>query len=426
MFFKVIEVNKVEYPVESIEVYQYEYTLQKRGMSTIEVSVSKPHLFPESMVYWNTIICGNRMGYKNHFIPPKITAICNILKHTPIYSKSHYTCIVVYHHYWSKSMSKNGSPLKRANSAPPDGRFGYQQRLDNYSGSWDNSSFTATGIDNRSGKPNNWCLLPHGSGYLPSLQPFPGATQCLHCFRFSQTQNSFEPTNSTYVDFLWYRPQWPGYTLWHCGLGGSQMLHTKNLPGYGPWCPDAPRVPSGVLEFNPANLLTSSNSILPPGPASGTSGRYAISIPTEKFQLSGEHRMQISQRSLICPSYRRVPMTNMILDMTAIIHWSVAMQRANPHSAWSKLNLPWSNIARESGSPTTVHSMSGKYMCGWGSVEKSSVHDSREEQFEPDQRRTTALAGRGCRCYVDIWELAAVELFWPFWMYSVAVGWENF
>lgn len=176
MTFEVIEVNKQDYAVESIEVCQYEHTLHKRVMSTIKISVSKLGWFPESMVYWNTIICGNRMGYKNHFIPLKITAICNILKHTPIHSTSHHTSIEVYHNYWSQSMSMTGSRLKRANSTPPDSRFRYQRCLDNHSGSCVNSPRTVTGLDNRSGQSNNWCHWTHGSGYPPSLQPFPRDT----------------------------------------------------------------------------------------------------------------------------------------------------------------------------------------------------------------------------------------------------------
>ena len=35
------------------------------------------------------------MGYKKLIIPPKVTVTCNILNHTPIYSTSHGTSIVV-------------------------------------------------------------------------------------------------------------------------------------------------------------------------------------------------------------------------------------------------------------------------------------------------------------------------------------------
>jgi hypothetical protein len=79
-------------------------------------------------------------------------------------------------------------------------------------------------------------------------------------------------------------------------------------------------VPPGVLGFDPDNQLTYSNAVLP------------ISILPVNFKLPGEYRLQISQRLLICPSYRRVPMMNMILEMTAMICPTVAIQRANPYS----------------------------------------------------------------------------------------------
>jgi hypothetical protein len=56
-------------------------------------------------------------------------------------------------------------------------------------------------------------------------------------------------------------------------------------------------------------------------------------------------------------------MMNMILEMTAMICPTVAIQRANPYSGWSELNPPWSNIAWEWGRPTTVHTTGGQHMC---------------------------------------------------------------
>jgi len=92
------------------------------------------------------------MGYKKPFIPPKVTATCNILNHTLIYSISLLASIVVYHHLCSKNMSTNGSPPKRANMAHLGGLFGKQQCREDNSESSENSSRTPTGKDSSFGK----------------------------------------------------------------------------------------------------------------------------------------------------------------------------------------------------------------------------------------------------------------------------------
>jgi len=57
------------------------------------------------------------MGYKKPFIPLKVTATCNILNYTLIYSVSLLASIVVYHHLCSQNMLMNRSPPKTAISA---------------------------------------------------------------------------------------------------------------------------------------------------------------------------------------------------------------------------------------------------------------------------------------------------------------------
>jgi len=143
------------------------------------------------------------MGYTKPIIPLKVIAICNILNHTPSYSTSHHTSIVVYHHVCSPNMSMKGSPLQTANRAPPGGLFGSQQCCDDNSGSSDDGSHTTTGKDSRYRKHPNQYQLPHGYGYPPSQQPFPGAPQFYYHSPFDMTHSS-QPTTSI-------RQQYPSY-----------------------------------------------------------------------------------------------------------------------------------------------------------------------------------------------------------------------
>ena len=125
--------------------------------------------------YSDTTAHDNRMGYKTPIIPPKVTATCNILNHTPIYSTSHYASGVVYHDCFSLTMSMKGSTPQSANMAPLGGLFGSQQLCHDDSGSWDNGSWTATGKDSQSRKHANQYHPPHGYGCPAPQQPFPGA-----------------------------------------------------------------------------------------------------------------------------------------------------------------------------------------------------------------------------------------------------------
>jgi len=147
------------------------------------------------------------MGYKKPIIPPKVTATCNILNHTLIYSTSHCTSIVVYHHVCSENVSTKGSPPKTANMAPPGSQFGSRQRRDDTSGFLDNGSRTTTGTDSRSRKHANQYQPPHGNGYPPSQQPFPGATQFYYHSPFNMTHSS-QPTTSVSQQYPSYGPPW--------------------------------------------------------------------------------------------------------------------------------------------------------------------------------------------------------------------------
>jgi len=112
----------------NILVYGFEHITKKGGMCVFKVSFSQPGWFHQSEVEWNTTDRDNRMGYKKPFIPPKVTATCNKLNHTLIYSISRLASIVVCHHRGSQNMTTNESLQMIANMARPAGLFGTQRR----------------------------------------------------------------------------------------------------------------------------------------------------------------------------------------------------------------------------------------------------------------------------------------------------------
>jgi len=154
MICKVIQAYEGEH-LSNIVVYGLEYITQKGGMYVIEVSFSQPGSFHGPRMELNTTDRDKRMGYKKPFILPKVTATCNILNHTLIYSISLPTLIVVYHHHCLQNMSTNGSPPKTVNMAHPSSLFGTQQSREENSDSSENSSRTATGKDSRFGTQTN-------------------------------------------------------------------------------------------------------------------------------------------------------------------------------------------------------------------------------------------------------------------------------
>jgi len=189
---------------------------------------------------------------------------------------------VVYHHLCSQHMSTNGSPPKTANMAGPGGQFRMQQRREDNLESLENSSWTATGKDSRFGKQTNQYQPPHGYGYPPSPQPFPGAPQFHEHSPINMT-HSLQPTTSARQGYPSYGPPWQGYDLYQRGYGGSQMVPPVQIPGLGSSSPGAPRVPPGPPENHPINRPTSSSSNPPPEPPSGATRRPSISLSMSWF-----------------------------------------------------------------------------------------------------------------------------------------------
>jgi len=103
MTCKVMEAYEGEH-LSHILVSKFEHKTNQDGMSLIKVSFSQgTGWFQASKVKWNTTVRDNRMEYVKPFVPPKFTAICSILDHTPIYSISHVTFSVVSHNLLLKT-----------------------------------------------------------------------------------------------------------------------------------------------------------------------------------------------------------------------------------------------------------------------------------------------------------------------------------
>lgn len=146
-------------------------------MCVIKDSSSQPGWFHWSKMELKTTDRDNRMGIKNPFTLLKVTATCNTLYHTAIYSLSLLESIVDYHQLCSQNMSTNKSPPKPVSLAPPSGQSGmHQHSRDNWQSS-ENSLLTATGKISRFGKQTNQYHPPHGYSCQPSQQLFPGTLQ---------------------------------------------------------------------------------------------------------------------------------------------------------------------------------------------------------------------------------------------------------
>jgi hypothetical protein len=139
--------------------------------------------------------------------------------------------------------------------ALPGGLFGMQQRREDNSESSENSSQTATGKDSQFGKQTNQYQPPHGYGYLPSQQPFPGPPLFYQHSPLNMTHSS-QPTTSASEGYPGYGPPWQGYDLHQGGYGGSQMFPPPQIPGQGSSSAGAQRLPPGPPETHPVNPPT--------------------------------------------------------------------------------------------------------------------------------------------------------------------------
>jgi hypothetical protein len=73
--------------------------------------------------------------------------------------------------------------------------------------------------------------LPHGDGYPPSQQPFPGAPLFYQHFPFNMAHNSSQLTTSVSQQYPTFGQQWQGNGLNQGSFGESQMFPQQQFPG---------------------------------------------------------------------------------------------------------------------------------------------------------------------------------------------------
>jgi len=96
----------------------------------------------------------------------------------------------------------------------------------------------------------------------------------------------------------------------------------------------------------------------------------------------------------ICPHEQRFAMANSGQIMIAMIRWTWAGPKANPQSTWSKPNSPWRNLPKGWGSPTLVHSTSGR-KDGWLGFRRRSISPGSRERTIWNSCRMDHCTGRG-------------------------------
>jgi len=101
-------------------------------------------------------------------------------------------------------------------------------------------------------------------------------------------------------------------------------------------------------------------------------GDLTLATPRNDFSRQQNCTGQMWQGLRICTHYQRFLMTNSMQMLRAMIRRTWVGLKANPHLAWSKRNSPWSNLPKGWGSPTLVHSTSGRKN-GWLGFSRKSI-----------------------------------------------------
>jgi len=99
-----------------------------------------------------------------------------------------------------------------------------------------------------------------------------------------------------------------------------------------------------------------------------------LPFATHKHDLSRQRNRagERGQGLPSCPHYQIFLMTNSIQMLSTMIRWTQAGRKAKPQLAWIKQNSPWSNLLKGWGSPTLVHSTSGRKY-GWLGFSRRSI-----------------------------------------------------
>jgi len=291
-----------------------------------------------------------------------VTATCTILNHTPIYSISHFASIVVYHDLCLTEHVKD-------TISPEDSE---------YASTWW-PMWVATTIPNRRTIVHNMLLAnTFNLGNTPiSIIRRKGTVALLLSSHFQVLCSCITSLHSTWhtVRNLPAAQAQDFQVMGHCGkditctnvvmvgLKCSPQQSSQNecldLQVHRECLQDHREIIQSIGQHLPARLLHLNLLQVPLG-----------NTPSASHWGGSSHqwnrRQQISQGLRTRPQCRRCPRTNMMQLMRATIRRTWAVHKANPQSAWSKLNSHWSNLPKGWASPTIVHSTSGRKYEWWG------------------------------------------------------------
>jgi len=366
-------------------VFEFQHITMKYWMHVIKVSFSQPGWFDALKVGWNASDHGNTMGYKIPFIPPKVTATCNILNHTVIYSVSLLASIVVYLHLCSQNMSMNRHPVKAANMARPRRVFGTEQCHKVNSESSENSSQSRTGKDSRFGeKPIN---IIHRMGMVTSNHSH--QIQALHSVISTlnstwQTVRNEPPVQDKDIQVISHSGK--DMTSAKVVMVGLKWSPPPHIPGRELSSPGAPRVPPRLPENHPVNLPTPFSSNPPHECPSSVPWGLQISLPTKTCQLPAEPWKAHVARIAFSPPSPVMSVHKYDYDDENNVSSSLGSAEGKLPFNLTQTKFCLKQFPKQRGRPTIVRSYSGKKLGGWFLGEELSAHNPGAEQFERSTR----------------------------------------
>jgi len=170
---------------------------------------------------------------------------------------------------------------------------------------------------------------------------------------------SSQPSSRVTEGYPSYGPLWQAYDFPHGGYSGPQLFPPQQFTAYWPSFAGTPWPPPAPPGNNPVIWLTCSHST-GPGELPGAPGRPPIRLPTKWSQpVAGLRNTDVAVISdwpplpdICCVKYH----PNYESDDSS----DLARAEGKDPSALSRQNSPWSNLPKGWGSPTWLHSTSGR------------------------------------------------------------------
>jgi len=138
-------------------------------------------------------------------------------------------------------------------------------------------------------------------------------------------------------------------------------------------------------------------------------GDHPLGSQRNDFSRLRTRAGQMLQRLLICPHCQIFPMKNMMQNMRATIGQALTVPKAKPQSACRQRNSPWSNLPQGWGSPTLLHSTSGRKY-GWLGVSRRSMGPLSWERTVWHSVERDPCMGR--RRLLIFWRLSSPGCLW--------------